>query len=58
MDYMRTNMRAKSIPFIFIALFTLQIDAQFQQGRDYQRISSVIPIKKDGKVEVIEAFWY
>jgi len=43
---------------IFVFLISLNSFAQYQAGRDYERISSPLPIKQDGKVEVIEAFWY
>ena len=42
----------------FIFLISLNSFAQYQAGRDYERISSPLAVKQDGKVEVIEAFWY
>ena len=43
---------------ILAILLSSNTIAQYQAGRDYERISSPLPIKQDGKVEVIEAFWY
>ena len=43
---------------ILAILLSSNTFAQYQAGRDYERISSPLPIKQDGKVEVIEAFWY
>ena len=45
---------------IFSIAFSLiiNLNAQFQQGRDYERIPNPFPIKQDNKVEVIEVFWY
>ncbi len=45
---------------IFSIAFSLiiNLNAQFQQGRDYERIPNPLPIKQDNKVEVIEVFWY
>ena len=43
---------------ILTILLSSNTFAQYQAGRDYERISSPLPIKQDGKVEVIEAFWY
>ncbi len=52
----------KSFLNLFTLLFAFLISfnsfAQYQAGRDYERISTPLPIKQDGKVEVIEAFWY
>ena len=43
----------------FLILFTsLALNAAPRLGTDFGMLDSPIPIKKDGKVEVVEAFWY
>ena len=43
----------------FLILFTsLALNAAPKLGTDFGMLDSPIPVKKDGKVEVVEAFWY
>lgn len=43
----------------FLILFTsLALNAAPRLGADFGMLDSPIPVKKDGKVEVVEAFWY
>jgi len=43
----------------FLILFTsLALNAAPRLGTDFGMLDSPIPVKKDGKVEVVEAFWY
>ena len=43
----------------FLILFTsLALNAAPRLGTDFGMQDSPIPVKKDGKVEVVEAFWY
>ena len=47
------------LPISILALiYSVNVFPQFQAGRDFQKIPNPLPIKKDGKVEVIEVFWY
>ena len=39
-------------------LFTIGVNAEYRLGIDYVEVNNPIPVKKDGVVEVMEAFWY
>jgi len=51
-------MRIKKLLIVIPLLFSSFISADFRQGVDYRLVSSPLPVKKDGVVEVTEVFWY
>jgi thiol:disulfide interchange protein DsbA len=44
--------------FFAIALISVSINAEYKLGKDYRLIDNPIQVRKDGIVEVTEAFWY
>ena len=43
----------------FLILFaSLALHAAPRLGTDFGMLDNPMPVKKDGKVEVVEAFWY
>tara|TARA_Y100001970_G_scaffold207475_1_gene252785 strand:- start:18610 stop:19248 length:639 start_codon:yes stop_codon:yes gene_type:complete len=59
MVYMKNN-KYSLICILGCALiaFTVNIQANYQLGRDYGSLSRPLPVKQDGVVDVIEIFWY
>ena len=51
-------MKIKKLLIVIPLLFSSLISADFRQGVDYRLVSSPLPVKKDGVVEVTEVFWY
>ena len=43
---------------LFIAIFSISINAEYRLGLDYRIVDNPLPVKKDGIVEVTESFWY
>lgn len=52
-------MRSRRILLALAAgFFSLQVSAAFDEGIDYQRLSRPQPTETEGKIEVLELFWY
>ena len=43
---------------LFVAIFSISINAEYRLGLDYTIVDNPLPVKKDGIVEVTETFWY
>ena len=43
---------------LFVAIFSISINAEYRLGLDYTIVDNPLPVKKDGIVEVTESFWY
>ena len=41
-----------------LVIFALSINAEYKLGKDYRLVDNPMPVKRDGVVEVTEAFWY
>lgn len=44
--------------FIILVLGFAHADVQYQEGVNYQRLPTPVPTPNDGKIEVVEVFWY
>jgi len=44
--------------FFAVALISVSINAEYKLGKDYRLIDNPVQVRKDGIVEVTEAFWY
>ena len=44
--------------FFAVALISVSINAEYKLGKDYRLIDNHVQVRKDGIVEVTEAFWY
>tara|TARA_Y100000816_G_scaffold262951_1_gene220966 strand:+ start:672 stop:1310 length:639 start_codon:yes stop_codon:yes gene_type:complete len=59
MDYMKNkkNLLICLFGYMFIAL-SINVQANYQLGKDFGFLSRPLPVKEDGVVDVIEVFWY
>ncbi len=46
------------LAMLFIAPFALQAADSFKEGEHYERITPEVATHSDGKIEVVEVFWY
>ena len=51
-------MKKNIFGILFLAIFTISINADYRPGIDYKIVDNPLPVKKDGIVEVTESFWY
>ena len=59
MDYMKNKKYLLTWILGFtLMIFTANSEANFKLGKDYGSLSTPLPIKQDGVVDVIEVFWY